>query len=370
MSTSQKYLELATHEADRANRLRQDARSARRSARLQQFLSYTLYGLGFTEVAVSTVLLVAQQWQYGFSGTAISAACLILAHFVVPRGVENSRERAHEKDEEAEKHAWESERLMVKYDLAKWTDDFQALMPPPPGRILTADERKYGTHYSQGLHAETARSTRKAIVESNEEMVRDRRQMMERAQRLGLKADPLRNVSSEELYEMVELAEKTEAVMKLTEAREIVVNDRHYVYIVGEGGLQVRDDDGRIHKVSAKLAQRINRDAKKVLDLTDWEGDGDPRQTDPRDRDLVVCGHCKATMTRARHTAHREALRIAEKARKERAGSPVGPRGQLYRVNDSSPTVYACIDCERTMTPQQAMHHWHTGNPFEDEIDV
>lgn len=323
MGSSKYHLAQAENEADSAAIYRGRASRALSGIRWARCTGWGMYGGSVGAAVGSTVtLLQTGNWVIALAGVVVGAALIPLKRLIIPKRIAKLEPLVKTNEEEASKHAAEAEREMSRYDLAKWREDFNALLPTPTPkqRELTRDERLYGTHYSQGLHAESARATQKAFG-----------QFWERQALIEAKE------AEERRREAAEVARKTDA------ARRARYNNEHRM-------VEITNRHGEREWVTVEEARRINsrKGRNEVVDLTDWQGDEDPRRRWADDR----CEVCGEQMGNRMHTSHVKRngrwIMVLDEA--------TGTYGREYRTKLSTGAIH-CSGCETDFTVEEFSNH-------------
>lgn len=285
MKSAALLLVQADNAAERANTFRKRARRAYRDLKFQLVLGWFLWA----GVAVNLVTMIpsvlGQQWVMLGINVATATAALFVRLKVVPKIKVNLRKIAESNDVDAEQLVHAAENYMAAYESAKWTEEFKALLPKPEYVSSTQaqrDRQLYGDVYGYGVHAERELEYRKALY----------RAAVEEASQPRIERSAERQPGGAWGAEWSSTPEVNDG----TERYETIEGDDGAWYRVTTSDaaiIRAQRARERLEKAGAKRAR-----AEKPLDLTDWQGDADPRRIWAD----TLCNHCGEEMGNSNHT--------------------------------------------------------------------
>ncbi|QGZ16763.1 hypothetical protein PBI_DEWDROP_116 [Microbacterium phage Dewdrop] len=273
LQTATNYAKIATLRRERAEKYR---RMARRRTWGQWFmfvlvamnLGVVPFTLFFSENPLWLRLLLA-----GFN-VAAAGWCGFLGWKAWPKMRITLLEQAAIQEKEAEEPAREAERALLRYELRKWQEDFEdlrTLTKPPVAQALERQLRQD-----------------KAALTSPEQTTANVARFLQNQHRQGTTS---------------ELEEKVDILLDRAAMRDLDDDE-------------VRQLDGLIDRLEEEYAKEHravsilpsggwplswkSRGGNELLDLSDWQGDRDPR----RDWADTVCDYCGQMMGGRSHEMH------------------------------------------------------------------
>ncbi|QNJ56000.1 hypothetical protein SEA_RASPUTIA_110 [Microbacterium phage Rasputia] len=328
MGTSGFHLKLAEDNARRSTLHRDRARRALNSIRWYRRAGWSMYGGAAGGVmAAGLSVSVDQNWLTVALGVTAAAVLVPLKRFLIPRKIAQIEPLIAESETKASKLAYEAEREMKRFELQKWREDFNGLLMStrPPAIERPRSGPRYG---SKGL----------SQTEDTYGRFWDRQMKIEEE-----------NARQERIREKEEVARKMALVraQREREEREHEVRMVEVTNLVGEREWVTPAEALSIEKEIRLRDREARRRSKEVLDLTDWQGDDDPRRIWAD----TVCEVCGDTMKDRRHTEH------------------VMRNGRMIMVADESLSTYSkpieadlsarieCSSCKQEFTPTQFLTH-------------